>query len=226
MDRAQLLNDNEEAQRLILDGRQGTIWTALPCIVQSVDLSAMTCEVQPAIQGVTTDENNNQTFVNLPLLVDVPIVFPSAGGFTITLPIASGDEVLVIVASRCIDAWWQQGGIQKPMEARMHDLSDGFAIPGPRSQPRVISGISATGCQIRNDAGTTYIEIAADGKIKLVTPSEIGITAPTMSLVGNLSVTGNITATGDVMAGLISLILHHHNIITPVPGTPTTPSLP
>lgn len=195
-DRSQLYNDVEEAQRLLLDGRQATVWTAIPCIVQSVDFTAMTIEAQPVIQGAVEDENGNVQYVNLPLLVDVPIVFPSAGGFTITLPIASGDEVLVIFSARCIDAWWQSGGIQKPMEARMHDLSDGFAIPGPRSQPRKISSISSTAIQIRNDAGTSYIEIAADGKIKLVAPAEITMQAPLITANGNFVVTGTMSGTG------------------------------
>lgn len=151
--------------RLVLDGRQSSMWTAMPAIVQSVDFDAMTCEVQPAIQGTIEDENGNRQSVNLPLLVDVPICFPNAGGFILTFPMASGDEVLVVMASRCIDAWWQSGGIQRPMEARMHDLSDGFAIPGPRSQPRVIDSISSTEVQLRNSAGDTYLSITPGGKI-------------------------------------------------------------
>lgn len=207
MDRRGLLNEAEETNNLMLDGRQSMMWTALPCIVQSVNLSQMTITAQPAIQGVTYDQNNNPTYVNLPILADVPIVFQSAGGFTLTLPIKSGDEVLVIFASRCIDAWWQSGGIGLPVEMRMHDLSDGFAIPGPKSLPNVVSGISTTGAQIRNDAGTTYVEISGDGKIKLVSPSEIDVT-------GNLKVTGNILATGEVTAGLIPLSTHIHPGVT------------
>lgn len=165
MDRAQLLNDAEEAMRLTLDGRQSCMWTALPGIVKSVDFDAMTCEVQPTIQGTVEDESGAVQSVNLPLLVDVPICFPNSNGFMLTFPLASGDEVLVVMASRCIDAWWQSGGIQRPMEARMHDLSDGFAIPGPRSQPRVVSDISSSEAQLRNTAGTTYLSITASGKI-------------------------------------------------------------
>lgn len=213
MDRAQLLNDQEEATRLLLEGNQVGLWTALPAIVTKVTLSAMTIEVQPALQAVIEDETGKLTPVNLPLLVDVPIVFPSAGGFTITLPIAIGDEVLVIFSSRCIDAWWQSGGVQQAMEARMHDLSDGFAIPGPRSTPRKISGISSTALQMRNDAGTSYVEISADGKIKLVSASEIDIT-------GDLKVTGTITATTDVKVGSVSLTSHVHQVS--VPSTPFT----
>lgn len=166
MDRAQLLNDSEEAMRLVLDGRQSCIWTAMPAIVQSVDLDAMTCEVQPAIQGTVENENGTTQSVNLPLLVDVPILFPSAGGFLVTLPMAEGDEVLVVFASRCIDSWWQSGGVGRPMEARMHDLSDGFALPGPRSQVKLPAGaVSATDLEIRNNAGTTLLSITAGGKI-------------------------------------------------------------
>lgn len=219
--RDQLLNDQEEAMRVVLDGRQSGLWTAMPCIVTSVDFTAMTLEAQPAIQGVVEDENGVKRLVNLPVLVDVPIVFPSAGGFTITLPIAVGDEVLVVFASRCIDAWWQSGGINKPAEARMHDLSDGFAIPGPRSQPNVITGISSTGAQIRNDAGSTYIEIAADGKIKLVAPTGIEVT-------GDLEVTGKISATVDVEVPVgplkVSLLTHTH--VSAIPGNPTSPPTP
>lgn len=165
-DPRQYLNDNEEAARLAQDGHQSRIWSAMPAIVQSVDLTKMTCVCQLAIQGRFEDDAGNITFVDISLLHDVPIVFPTAGGFAVTFPMAAGDEVLVVFASRCIDSWWQNGGFQnKPMEYRMHDLSDGFAIPGPRSQTNLVGGISATDLQVRNAAGDVFVSIGADGKI-------------------------------------------------------------
>ena len=214
INRASLLNDPEEAMRQVLDGRQSTIWTALPGIVESVDLSTMTCSVQPAIEGTIQDEYGVIQSVKLPLLINVPLVFPSAGGFTITMPIAQGDEVLVVFSCRCIDAWWQSSGVQRPMEARMHDLSDGFAIPGPKSVPNKISGISSTALQIRNDAGTTYIEIAANGKINLVSPAGVDVTTPLLNVTGNLLVSGTITG-----PGAISLTTHKHSGVTTGAGT-------
>jgi phage baseplate assembly protein gpV len=217
---------------LNLDGRQAQIWTAMPCIVTGINLAQMTIEAQPAIQGTYTDQNNVTTQVNLPTLLDVPICFPSAGGFTITFPIAVGNEVLVIIASRCIDAWWQLGapivnGIvqtQVAIEARMHDLSDGFAIPGPKSLPNVVSSVSSTDCQIRNDAGTTYVSITAAGKITLVSPTEIDITAPVIALNGAVTaaslavsgsgaatVAGSLVVTGAVSAQGTDLHTHVHS---------------
>jgi Phage protein Gp138 N-terminal domain len=217
-DNAELLNDAEEANRLMLEGWQSGLWTAMPGIVQSVDFSAMTCTVQPSIKGSIQAFDGLVQSVNYPLLLDVPIVFPQAGGFILTFPMAMGDEVLVVFASRCIDAWWQSGGTNNlPMEARMHDLSDGFCIPGPRSQPNVISGISADSVQLRSNDGTSYVEIQASGNINIVAPTGLTIT-------GNLVVDGTITGTDIKTAAGIDLALHTH--ISASPGNPTGPALP
>ncbi len=159
-ERFQLLNDQEQGMRMMLDGRQVGMWTALPGIIEALDLAAMTCTVQPAIQAVVVDADGSQRAVNLPLLLDVPIVFPKGGNFLLTSPIAVGEEVLVVFSSRCIDAWWQSGGVQQAMEARMHDLSDGFAIPGPYSVPNVPGGaVSTTRIELRNKARTVYFGV-------------------------------------------------------------------
>lgn len=200
-DRSQLLNDNEEGFRLAFEGKQVGMMTAMPGIVTAVNLDEMTCSVQLAIQATIQFEDGTTQSVNMPLLIHTPIVFPSAGGFTITLPIKANDEVLVVFACRCIDAWWQSGGVQSAMESRMHDISDGFVIPGPKSVPKKISGISTTALQIRNDAGTSYIEIAANGSIKIVAP--VGLT-----------VQGDLTVTGDATAGGVSLKTHIHSGVT------------
>lgn len=213
MDRNELLNDAETAVTYALDGRQSQMWTAIPAIVTSVNLTAMTIECQPAIKGAIQNPDNSETVVSLPLLVDVPICFPSAGGFVLTLPIAIGDEVLVIFASRCIDAWWQNGVESIPMETRMHDLSDGFAIPGPRSQPNVVSGISASNAQLRTVAGTCYLEITPAGAINLVAPAGVKIT-------GNLVVTGTVTG-GPAGIGLTT---HKHLGVTTGGGTSGGPT--
>lgn len=168
MDRAQLQNDSEEAQRLILDGRQVTMWTTMPGIIQSVNLTKMTCTVQVALKASFVDENNNSQVVSLPLLQDVPLVFQNGGGFALTFPVEAGDECLLHFASRCIDAWWQLGGEQIPMEARMHDLSDAFAVVGPKSVPNVISDIATDAVQLRNTDGDSYVAIVNNGNIEFV----------------------------------------------------------
>ncbi|GFM38007.1 Gp138 family membrane-puncturing spike protein [Desulfovibrio psychrotolerans] len=172
MDRRERQDDPVEAMRTALDGRQAALWTALPGIVESFDPDAETVSVQPAISGTVQDEAGRSRSVNLPLLVDVPVVFPAGGGFTLTYPIRKGDECLVIFASRCIDAWWQNGGIGRPLETRMHDLSDGFAFVGPRSQVRRLApGVDADNVQLRTDDGKAHVTMMPDYTIRAQNPA-------------------------------------------------------
>lgn len=175
MDPRERINEPEEAQRAALDGRQARIRTAMPGIVTAVDLVKQTVSVQPAIQGQQDYPDGSTESVNLPMLVDVPISWPRAGGFALTFPIKVGDEVLVVFGDRCIDAWWQSGGIGAPLEPRMHDLSDAFAVLAPASQPKAqqLVNVSSNSVQLRNLAGTAYLEITEDGDINIVSPRDV-----------------------------------------------------
>lgn len=159
MDRRERIDDLFVAVKAATEGVVPSIWTAMPGILQSVDLIAMTCEAQPAIQVKVFDKLGNGTFQNLPLCVDVPLQILGGGGYSVTFPMVAGDEGLLVFACRCIDAWWQQGGVQPQAEMRMHDLSDGFFIPGFRSQSRKLANISATKPQFRSDDGTVTVEL-------------------------------------------------------------------
>lgn len=167
MDLRERFEDPCEAMQAVQDGRQAQIQTAMPGIITGYDAAAQTCSVQPAIRGRVESPDGTVASVDLPLLVDVPVFFPSGGGFTLTFPIAAGDECLVVFASRCIDAWWQSGGVQEALSARMHDLSDAFALPGPRSQARRLAAVSTEHVQLRTDDGATYIEIQPGGKVRI-----------------------------------------------------------
>lgn len=157
---------------------QAGLWTALPAIIQSFDSGALTVTARPAIKGVLVGEDGVATSVTLPLLLDCPVVFPHAGGLSLTFPISKGDECLVVFSSRCIDAWWQNGGIQPPMEMRLHDLSDGFVIPGPWSQPKKIGSWSGSEAQLRTDDGAAFVAVnVASHDIRAVTTTNISLDA-------------------------------------------------
>lgn len=206
MDRRERLGDQEEQARLAMDSRLAGLWTALPGIIQSFDSSALTCTVQLAISGKVRNQDGTTSVQQLPLLQDCPVVFPGGGGCILTFPLAAGDECLVVFASRCIDSWWQQGGVKGQAELRMHDLSDGFVIPGPRSQPRKTTAAGKT--QLRTDDGATLVEIE---------PGSIRIKATTVTVEGNLKVTGTIKGAPDV-----DLVTHRHS--DPQGGTVGTPT--
>lgn len=258
MDMRERMNDPFEAVKLLLDGRQCRIWTAIPGIIQTYDATKQTVTVQPAIQGRNTDLQNNTKWVNLPILPDVPICFPCAGagqnstsqGVSITFPVQKGDECLVVFSARCFDAWWQNGGVQPPLEARMHDLSDGFAILGFRSQPRKLSNVDTSKFQIRSDDAQAIIELDPQNQViqarsndstqyvkldikggtgYVKAKNSITLESPDneikgdTKITGNLHVTGTITGDTDVQTGSISLKNHIHPGVQTGTGTTGTP---
>ena len=145
---------------------------ASPGIIQSFDAQQQTVTVQLALRERISSESGQITEVQVPLLVDVPIVLPRAGGFSLTFPIEPGDECLVIFADSCIDAWFSNGGLQVPIENRRHDLSDSFAILGAWSQPRRISNYDTNNLMLRSEHEDSegrfaYIKISQDNDIEI-----------------------------------------------------------
>jgi len=216
MDRREHFDDIEEGMRLAIEAAQARLWTALPGLVQSVDLAKQTVSVQPAIRGAITHADGSVRFVAMPMLVDVPIMWPRAGGFALTLPVAVGDDVLVVFASRCIDAWWQNGGQGAPIESRMHDLSDGFAIFAPTSQPKTLANVQADGIELRTEARDIFIKLTATG----------------IQIQGNIILTGNLTQTGNMThsggsftsGGKNVGAAHTHSGVTPGGGSTGAPN--
>ncbi len=223
MDRRERIGDPEEMMRMAFDGVQSALWTAMPGIVQSFDPAAMTCTVQPAITALVRNEAGEVSELALPLLLDCPVVFPGGGGCTLTFPIKEGDECLVVFGARCIDSWWQLGGMQGQAELRMHDLSDGFVLPGVRSQPRAFD-VDTDATQLRSDDGSTFIQLDPTAQTVVVTaPSGATINA-NVTINGDLHVTGTVTADVDVIGGGKHLKTHTHSGVQPGGGTSGPPS--
>ncbi|MEK8128657.1 Gp138 family membrane-puncturing spike protein [Paenibacillus filicis] len=159
-------DNKEEFYRRLLEGASSNIRVAIPGIVFEFDPNTQTASVQVAIRERIIDADLKQKWIEVPLLLDVPIIIPRAGGFALTLPVKAGDECLVIFADMCMDAWFSSGGVQNQIERRRHDLSDGFAILGPWSQPRKLSNYSQTAAQLRSEDGQTVISLSP-GKIDI-----------------------------------------------------------
>ena len=141
-----------------MDSAGISIRVAVPGIVQSWNADEQTVTVQPAIREKVSFGGVGQE-MNIPLLVDVPVVMPRAGGYSLVFVPQQGDECLIVFGDMCMDAWWQSGGIQSQADSRRHDLSDGFAILGCWSQPNKPS-FPESGCRLQNDEGTAGIAIS------------------------------------------------------------------
>lgn len=181
-----------------------------PAIIQSFDATEQTVTVQLAIrENMLRDLIPTPT--DLPILKGVPIVLPRAGGYTLALPIAAGDECLVVFGDMCIDSWWESGGVQNQFYRRRHDLSDGFAILGCWNKQRVLPDYPVSTAQLRSDDGQTMVEVDGDtGTINITGPNQVNIhSAASVDINGS----GNTTIEGR------NFLLHTHTGVQTGGGT-------
>lgn len=164
----------QETLERVKDKSVANARTALPGVILSFDPDTVTCSValcSKSSKPVPYEDISKTESMDFPLLVDLPVVFPRGGGVTLTFPLAEGDECLVVFSDRCIDFWWQSGGVQELVDWRSHDLSDAFVIPGPQSQAKKISGISTSAVELRSDDGSTKLSLnPASGAINGTAP--------------------------------------------------------
>lgn len=206
MNRLENTDDLAVALLEALDGRQALIWTAMPATVIDFNPDARTASLQVTVQALATNQNGVETWLDLPPLLDCPVLFPGGKGLSLTFPLDPGDEVLVLFASRCIDNWWQSGGIQRQAELRMHDLSDGFCFPQPLSLPNATARapVSMDAAELRNAAGTTKIRLMNNGDIEAITPSAAKVQAGSVDVEAEGAATVS-AATATINAATINL---------------------
>lgn len=174
---------------------KNNIRVCIPAKIVSIDYDKMTCQCQPLIREKMRLSSGEYAGIDLPLLLDVPIVYPGSLNYSITFPLNVDDEGLVIFSDMCIDTWWQSGDVQDQFEVRRHDLSDGFFIPAQMSQPRKYSVIDQQNLEIRHRPTGNGIKVGSTGA------SFTG----NATISNDLTVNGNLTVIGDANIGGISI---------------------
>ena len=172
------LNSYDALMQIIRDDIFINLNVCLPATVKKYNSSNNTADLQPAIQAVMSDN----TFVDLPLLLKVPVLELGGKGLSVKIPLQEGDTGIVIFCDRDITLFKQEKKNTQPNTLRQHDLSDGIFIP------MRFGNSGSSNISIESADGNTKLEITSSG----------------------INVKGNITVDGDVIAGGVSLTEHLH----------------
>ena len=194
-----------------IDASLNQTFVSMPGIVQSFDATDCTAAVQIAILYQNRDKNNNwQNITPSPVIPKAIVQFPGNKNFIYTFPLAAGDEGLLVFADRCVDSWWQSGGVQPQLDIRQHDLTDAIFIPGIKSKGNVPANINATSAELRTFSGNTKITFDDTNGIVMT---------------GNVKINGALTATQNITAGqggadsvTMQNHIHSANNTVPTPG--------
>lgn len=154
-----VLGDDSQLYENIIKKVNFNLRCCIPGVIQQYDPKTNTASIQPAIREEIVNEDNTVQYMNLPILVNVPIIFPSCSIGSIKMLLKQGDECLVLFSDLSIDNFWKYANVQNPIEVRRHDLSDGIAIPCVLSQPNT-KQFNGTGMEITS--GNSKISITND----------------------------------------------------------------
>lgn len=94
--------------------------------ITSFDATKKTAQVQVLFKRQLPDG----TIVSYTPLIDCPVFTLQGGGGYLQMPIAAGDNCILLFSDRSIDEWYQNGQEALPANTRMHDASDAIAIVG------------------------------------------------------------------------------------------------
>lgn len=171
-------------------------------VAKVVSVGSTTVDVQPVIQRVVDGQP-----IDLPVFPSVPPVFLSGGESYDAHPIAVGDYCLLLVSERDFSRWYMGADNVPPIEQRMHDYSDCFALVGVA--PQAAAKTIPTTIERKGDSTVTGAWVHSGSYTLTGNLIVIGNTdSTTYSVDGQPGWTGNFR-TGDsrtvtVVAGLIT----------------------
>lgn len=161
-----LRGNPEDVTRFQTEEERKDLWTSLPGRIKSFNPEKQTATVE-----VMYKPRHNGEPVDMPDLLEVPVMLPRAGGFVVTSPVKEGDGVMLQFASRDISNWHGKGEKAEAASQRMHDLSDAIAILGLEPSTKALANYNNENFEIRSIDGKTKIEITPDGKFKFASGS-------------------------------------------------------
>lgn len=145
----------------------GKVHTCMIGRVTAFNDAKQTCSVRPVARGRFV----NGDTVQEPIIPNVPVVYPQAGGFFLYMPLKPGDDVVVSICERSIEEWKAQSlGDYAPRSTRRMDFSDAVVYPGVSSPNNPLNHAQGDCLVMGEDSPTGARLEIGDGKVSLGTP--------------------------------------------------------
>lgn len=163
--------------------------------IQRYDPVHQVADVVPQVRHPVPQPDGTYVFEDLPVLPDVPVIFPRMGKWFLAFSVEAGDAVQLLYDSAAPGAWRRQPDsgatgldrvreLKNPATLQRHHLSNAVAIPGIDTYARALTHAppyreptSALACLTLGsdlDAGTR-LSIYGDGSMKITKGSTVVI---------------------------------------------------
>jgi len=188
------------------------VHTCMPGQIHSYDSTFAKADVLPLL---------NRTFYNgdvvtMPIITNVPVIWPRTSEGAITFPLSKGDGVLLVFAERSIDEWLSSGKQVTPADGRSYDLSDAIAIAGCFDFSTSLSLPNNDDFQIVFNENT--IKIKRDGTVEIK-----GNNIITIKSNGDIEIGGTALQSVMTKAAMDAYNIHTHPVVGSSTGSPLIP---
>jgi len=112
---------NNAIERKLLD-----LHVSMPGQIEKYD--GVKADVRPLLKR----ELRDGTDFELPIITNVPVIWPATANAELILPLKVGDTGTILFSERSLDTWLVQGGCINPKDFRKFSLSDAQFFPGLR----------------------------------------------------------------------------------------------
>ena len=156
------------------------VHTSLPGVVVAYDAATRRARVQPAVDlMLSPPDDPTADFGALipmpkPIILDVPVIFPAGGGYTVHFPLVKDDPVMLLFAERDIAAFKLTLEAGPPISDDVMEIQHAVCIPGfvfpnegdvmipPPTIPPGAFPDWMYGVTIQTNDGLTYVHLAAE----------------------------------------------------------------
>lgn len=158
------------------------------------------------------------------VIYNVPIMRTETQRAYIFLGIKEGDRGVCRFFDRSTEAYLQSD-FDYNSDERQHDINDRCFELGFIPDKEAYEYLTTAELELGLKSGNCKISIATDGTLNIVSTVATTVTAPTVTINGNVIVNGTIEATGEITGNSIPLSSHKHLGVTTgtsTSGLPTT----
>lgn len=202
-----------------LRGLQGRLFTGVPAYVKSYDPVKNWIDAEIVVQQAYFNRLGDREYEKFPLLPNVPVIWPRAGGKVLRMKLAVGDSVWLMFSQASLAEWRTTGQVSEPIDSRRHSIGYAYAVPGAFPDTKPLNPVDAAhieqdqavfgedgGNHVR--VGPTGVELAPAG----VTPiAPVALSPATVAALEALA-----TAIGAVQAEVMAIAANPAlGIITP-----------
>lgn len=178
-DKEKEYSDLTDALQFIFGQMVKGLQISIPGIIESYDQEKKRCRVRPAINIRKTD---GSTFQPSPI-VNVPVVWPSGGGFTILAPLPEGEPVDIRFSQRGITQFKELFSQSDPGDG-IFAKEDAVVYAGYGALE--VTPATSSGMSMQDDAGENYLYVE-DGLVKVKAATKITMDSPVVDFTGNIN---------------------------------------